>query len=445
MNYLKNDVYFAADRFKVYINSIIHSWSKTLTALGFTLIPIFGFLDYFTMPKELLQEFGIYRFLNTLILVAQFFVIRYTKPSRYSFLHGYFASGFTSFIIAEMTVSLGGFNSSYYQGLNLVIIGVNLLIPWHTKHSAANGSITIFIYLILNIISGQEFDKRILANNLFFMTATVIIAVSINYVRHNLIRQEFQLRRELKEARDALWGEMEIAKKIQTALLPDNTSITGYEVYAKMIPAEEVGGDYYDIIETPNNETWLAIGDVSGHGVESGLIMMMTHTSIYSLINQNKNSKPSEVLNKVNYVIKENIRRLNVQRYMTLSILKLESNCFFHSGKHQDILIFRSKTGKVESVSSKGTWIGIIDNMKEYLTNEKVEIEKDDIILLFTDGLTEAQNRKEIMYDQNRLINMFEQNSKKPVKELVENIISDVQNYQNRQIDDITLLACKKL
>ena len=79
------------------------------------------------------------------------------------------------------------------------------------------------------------------------MTATAIMAVSINYVKHKLVKKEFMLMVELRKARDAIWSEMELAKRIQTALLPNEEKISGYEVAAKMIPAKEVGGDYYDV------------------------------------------------------------------------------------------------------------------------------------------------------------------------------------------------------
>ena len=83
-----------------------------------------------------------------------------------------------------MTVDLGGFNSSYYAGLNLVIIGVNLLLPWKAIHSAANSFIIIFMYLFLNIMSGQSYDFSILTSNLFFLCSTAVIAVSINHVKY---------------------------------------------------------------------------------------------------------------------------------------------------------------------------------------------------------------------------------------------------------------------
>jgi len=434
------------DIFSTFLNGLVHQWLKTLAFLGIGLVPIFGILDYFIAPDpSLVTRFWMYRAITTVIILIQYFVIRYTKPGPYSFIHGYINSAVLSISIVQMTVDLGGFNASYYQGLNLVIIAINLLIPWKFIHSAINGTLTMALYIGLNLMSGASYEYKTFISNLFFMSSTVIIAVAINYLRYNLIEKEFQGRLDLKKARDALRGEMEIAKKIQTSLLPAKLNLKDYEVSAIMVPADEVGGDYYDVIETKNGDTWIAIGDVSGHGVESGLIMMMTSTSIYSLVNQSEKFMPSAVLDKVNYVIKENIQRLKVNRYVTLTILKMETNHVHHSGKHQDILVYRAATGKVEAHLSHGTWIGITNDLSSFLRDEKIEMFKNDVILLFTDGLTEAENAKGEMYSDERLIDLFEKNADQPVKVIIDNIMSDVTTFQHIQNDDITLLVCRKL
>jgi serine phosphatase RsbU (regulator of sigma subunit) len=442
----KNDkVFFEAEEFNSYLISIIHQWSKTLATLGFTLVPLFIVLDYFTMPEDMLTRFAWYRIITTLAVLIQFFLIKFTKPSKCSICHGYFVSIIISLMIILMTVDLGGFNSRYYAGLNLVIIGVNLLIPWKARHSAINGLFTICLYIAFNIIITQDFSLKIFLSNLFFMSATVIIAVSINYVKYKLIKKEFQLRSEVKSARDALWGEMEIAKKIQTALLPFKTSLPGYEIAATMLPADEVGGDYYDILETAHEQSWISIGDVSGHGVESGLIMMMTQTSISSLVNNYKGNRPSTILYKVNHIIKENISRLKVNRYMTISLVLLRDNEMTISGKHQDVMIFRTDSKKIQIIPTVGTWLGVADDIKDHLTDNIVPIDKDDIILFFTDGVTEAADESGEMFGEKRLENALKKYAEQPVKKIVKNIVEEVINFQDKQEDDITLMIIKKI
>ena len=110
------------------------------------------------------------------------------------------------------------------------------------------------MYTIANSFNVDVYQTNAMINNLFFLCATGVIAVSINHVKHTLIKKEFILMVELKAARDSIWSEMELAKRIQTALLPDKERIKGYQIAAIMKPAREVGGDYYDIIETPKGE-----------------------------------------------------------------------------------------------------------------------------------------------------------------------------------------------
>ena len=435
---------FEENDFTQYLDNIIHEWSKTLTTLAFTLVPAFFLLDYFTMPKELLPRFGVYRLLSTLICLAQYFVIRNTRPGNSSYYHGYFVSINVGGVIALMTIDLGGFNSSYYAGLNLVMIGVNLLLPWRALHSAINSLIIIAMYIIFNIMAGLDYSAPVLTNNLFFLSSTAIIAVSINLVKHKLVKKEFFLLVELKKARDALWSEIELAKRIQTALLPDREKIRGYEIAAAMLPAKEVGGDYYDIIETPKGDKWVTIGDVSGHGVDSGLIMMMAQTSISAMVGNCSECQPSEVLRRVNHVIKENIARLGSDHYMTMMAIHLNESQMTVAGKHQDIIIYRSALNKTEVISTNGTWLGITDNIENYLTDVTEKIDDGDIILLFTDGITEAASKDGEMYGQERLEQSFNQYADLPVNRLRDKIVEDVKDFQEEQFDDMTLVVIKK-
>ena len=442
----KNSAEFNFDEndFSQYLDSIIHEWSKTLTTLVYTLVPIFFLLDYFTMPKELLPRFGVYRLISTFICLAQYFIIRNTKPSNASYYHGYFVSINVGSIIALMTVDLGGFNSSYYAGLNLVIIGVNLLLPWRPLHSAINSLIIIAMYITFNFMAGLDFSAHLLTNNLFFMSSTAIIAISINHVKHKLVKKEFFLLVELKKARDALWSEMELAKRIQTALLPNREKIKGYEIAAAMNPAKEVGGDYYDVIETSSGEKWVAMGDVSGHGVDAGLIMMMAQTSISAMLANCSDCQPSEILRRVNVVIRENIARLGSDHYMTMMAIRFNESQMTVAGKHQDIIIYRSALNRTEVVSTNGTWLGITDNIEKYLTDVTKQIDYGDIVLLFTDGITEATSSDDEMYGQERLEQSLIQHADLPVGKLRDKIMEEVNNFQDEQYDDMTLVVIKK-
>ena len=125
----------------------------------------------------------------------------------------------------------------------------------------------------------------------------------------NLEQQVAQRTSELSKALNELWSEMDLARKIQTVLLPTEATISGYEVTAIMRPAATVGGDYYDIFQEAGSD-WLLIGDVSGHGVSAGLCMMMVQTAVRAvartLQSQPNRRRPAEVLTLVNSAIHRN-------------------------------------------------------------------------------------------------------------------------------------------
>jgi phosphoserine phosphatase RsbU/P len=444
--------------FASYEAELIHSWSRTLTLLGIGLIPIFFALDTVTMPATLLPRFGVYRAVATAIAVAQYFLLRLSKPNPRSFLHGYFFSTIVAAMIVRMTIDLGGFDSAYYAGLILVIVAVNLVIPWAPIHSTINGGLVLAMYIVSDALFGEKSSAALVINNIYFLSSTLIIVVAISFNRHRLLKKEFVARaelveandhleasrRQLQQARDALWGEMEVAKRIQTALLPANRTLGGYEIAALMLPALEVGGDYYDILETRHGEHWVAIGDVSGHGVESGLVMMMTQTSIATLVNDRPSLAPSVVFAGINRVIRENIARLNANRYMTLNVIRLRDDRLTVAGKHQDLLVLRAN-GTVEAITNDGSWVGILPDTTGVVGDTDVPIGVGDTVLLFTDGVTEATSAAGKMFGQEALIDELTRTGKQPLEQAMNAILKAVTQFEERQDDDITLVMLRRL
>jgi phosphoserine phosphatase RsbU/P len=444
--------------FAAYRDGLVHAWTLTVTAIGFTLIPVFLVLDYFTMPPNLLGRFAWYRATVTAALLGVHFVVRKTRPGRYSFIPAYFATALVTGMITWMTKDLGGFDSAYYAGLILVVVASNLLLPWQALHSAVNGLMIVAIYVTINAIFGGPYQLPNLVNNLFFLGSVVGVGVAISFVKHRLIEQEFRSRaelvdansnldrsrEELRAARDALWGEMEVAKRIQTALLPANRAVGPYEVAARMQPAEEVGGDYYDIIETEAGGRWIAIGDVSGHGVESGLVMMMTQTSILALVERNPDLGPGGVFRAVNTTLMENISRLQTGRYMTLNVVRLDEDRLTVAGKHQDILVWRAAQRRLEIVSNEGCWIGVARDLNGEIPDVAVPMAPGDVALFYTDGATEAMSPSGEMFGDARLARALEEVAELPLSTALDALFARVTAFQARQDDDVTMMLVRR-
>ena len=430
--------------FDSYQCDIIHAWLRMITALTFVLVPVFFILDVFTAPRSLLPLFSIYRAISTLLALGQYFVVRGTRPTRYSFLHGYFVSFQVGGIIALMIVHLGGFASDYYPGLIMVIIGVNLLMPWRARHTAANCTLIVLMYVGFNT-AFTDSERWLSVNSLFFLIGTSVISVAINHVRYRLIQKEFLLLVQLKRARDALWSEMELAKQVQVTLLPRRISIRGYDIADVFSPAQEVGGDYYDVIETVHGDRYVAIGDVAGHGLDSGLIMMMAQTAVTTVVKGNKRCAPGDVLKTVNAVLRENIGRLGSNHYMTMTVVKLEDDHITVAGHHQDLLIYRNDAKRVDTITTKGSWLGITDNLDGFVESIDIPIERDDCLLLFSDGVTEACSESGELFGQDRLTDAFARFAPLGTRLGLQKLQGEINRYQNCQEDDITAIMMQRM
>jgi sigma-B regulation protein RsbU (phosphoserine phosphatase) len=172
--------------------------------------------------------------------------------------------------------------------------------------------------------------------------------------------------------------------------------------------------------------------------------MMMAQTSMLSLVNNSNNPMPSEVLCSINTVIRENLSRLGSDHYMTMMAIKLNGSCMTVAGKHQDIILYRAASNKTETIATNGTWLGITKKIGHFQKDQNVQIYDGDIIMLYTDGITEASNKKGEMFGHARLEQTLDQYADLPINKIVEKIIGEVNNFQQDQADDMTLLIIKK-
>jgi serine phosphatase RsbU (regulator of sigma subunit) len=210
----------------------------------------------------------------------------------------------------------------------------------------------------------------------------------------------------LTQALTEVWSEMDLARKVQTVLLPQRTELRDYEIAAAMMPADVVGGDYFDLIHAPQAD-WLLIGDVSGHGVTAGLGMMMVQTAVRSLVigaaTDAAQPSPSELLARVNRAVRTNLTAVSPDQYMTISALRIQGPNVVYSGMHESILIYRAATGVVERLQTQGMWLGLMEDISSELRDDTFRLNEGDLCLLYTDGLTETvigENRRRLGVEQ---------------------------------------------
>lgn len=318
-----------------------------------------------------------------------------------------------------------------------------VLPPWYRTLPAYGGIVFMFFLLLyggirLNsqrLLAAKKRLEEIVAER----TAEV---VAQKEELESYASDLYTTNRKLVEAKDALWGEMELAKKIQTVLLPDEPKIQGYSIIGYMKPADEVGGDYYDVINVGGRD-WVVIGDVSGHGVPSGLVMMMVQSTLHLALDTLKDASPDVILEYVNRVIHKNIEKLGEEKYMTITVFScIENGKMYFSGLHQDIMIYRSEKKEVELVETEGMWIGLMDEIGDLLQVDDLTLNPGDVMLLFTDGIPEAVDKQEEMFSDEKLMALLKDLGHLTPEEIKDGILKALKGYTCE--DDVTMLILKR-
>jgi phosphoserine phosphatase RsbU/P len=246
---------------------------------------------------------------------------------------------------------------------------------------------------------------------------------------------------------ERLEKEVQIARDIQLNLLPRSIPILdNYQFGGFMIPAREIGGDYYDFMQAPNKEeVILAIGDVSGKGIPAGIVMATARTIIHSIIR--KKISIGEIINELNAYLYFNYRNSMVLRFMSMTLLNLvvnENKLYFAGAGHGYILVYRKKSDSVENMLTGGMVLGIAPEVPSSLG--EIQLNEGDAVLLYTDGVTEYTNFKNEPYEEERLMNSLKKHHEKDVQQMLISIYDDLKEFAGNspQFDDITFLALKR-
>ncbi|MFM7425855.1 MAG: SpoIIE family protein phosphatase [Elainella sp.] len=251
-------------------------------------------------------------------------------------------------------------------------------------------------------------------------------------------------------------AELSVARQIQQMMLPkpqELEQISSLDIFGFMQPADEVGGDYYDVLQIGGQIT-IGIGDITGHGLESGLLMLMLQTAIRTLV-QAGETDPRETdaarfFQTLNQVIYENARRINSDRNLTLAVLTYEptSGRLRLSGQHEEVLLVRAdhQIQRIDTVDL-GFPIGLIPDVNSFVTQIELHLEPGDGIVLYTDGIPEAANLTGELYGVERLCAVIGAVWQLPAAQICETVVQNLKAHIGDQkvFDDVTLLVVKRL
>lgn len=252
-------------------------------------------------------------------------------------------------------------------------------------------------------------------------------------------------RRKLAE-QEQLRKELEIAAQIQTSIVPEKIEVAGMEVAARMLPATDVGGDYYDFINVQDG-CWVGVGDVAGHGLTAGLIMMMIQSVVASLTRANPTARPRELVSVVNQVMFDNIRsRLKQGEHVTfcLAHYRRDGQVTF-AGAHEEILVCPAAGGPCRRISTPGTWLGAVHDIGRFTTDSELRLEKGDLLVFYTDGITEAMDDHGEQFGIERLCDEIEAARTQSTTQIRDRVLAAATSWASEQADDITLVVMRHL
>ncbi len=258
--------------------------------------------------------------------------------------------------------------------------------------------------------------------------ARVLAGARIKKLQNTILEKN----RELEKYKTKMEKEIYMASRFQKSLIPKKGKISDeISIDYLYIPAIQIGGDIFDIRKQPNGNVAFFIADVTGHGIVAALIAAILKLSFVQASSQN--SSPYDIAQKIN---KDLLETTTDEQFVSLFIgvidtTKMELK-YIRAGHPEQFL---KTNGKIIELGGDGFLIGITDNL--LISEQKISIMPDDIIYLYTDGITEAQNEKGELFGVNRLKNILAN------KEDLAAILKEIKFFTTNFEDDITLVKIK--
>lgn len=251
---------------------------------------------------------------------------------------------------------------------------------------------------------------------------------------------------EIKERR-RIASELEIAKKIQRNILPETSPRIPYlDIVAKTKSAVEIGGDAFNFIDAKDNNKIIYIGDMTGHGIPAGLGMVTVNALMKTFGDMFDNAY--EIIMNTNKYLKPLIQST---MFMTMAVLRWHQttqSMYYVGAGHESIIHIKNKTHKVNVTRAGGIALGMVTNISHIVKEIKLDFEPFDVLILYTDGVTEAKNIRGERLGLNNLTEIIKNiDINYSADEIFRNISSAITTFiQNTtQEDDMTLMVIKRL
>ncbi len=265
----------------------------------------------------------------------------------------------------------------------------------------------------------------------------------------NEMTTKFKKAQENVVEQERLQKEMQVAQEIQHALLPRRfPDIEGYDISTVYRAAKDVGGDYFDFVQIDEDILGIIVADVSGKGVPGSLVMTMIRTALR--LEARGNYSPTDILAKVNQFVTDDVKR---GMFITIFFITLDSakrTISYASAGHNPMILYRKDSNSCYFLNTRGMPLGITlpdsVSFEESLEYDRLKLKKDDMLVIYTDGITEAMNKAGEQYGNDRLIEFIKKHAELSPEEFTKKLDTDLSKFTGGapQGDDITLVVIKE-
>jgi serine phosphatase RsbU (regulator of sigma subunit) len=272
------------------------------------------------------------------------------------------------------------------------------------------------------------------------------LSVTVNNLTKELKLYTRNLESEVKQ-RQSIETELEIAGKLQNSVLPkitDEFVSDKFEIYAKLIPAKEMSGDFYDFFYVNEDTLCIVLADVCGKGITAAFYMSMAKAIIKETCLKAESMDIGKIVEKINNTLNDSVKKKPMFLTMYLVFYNIKTGIITYTNAGHGVYAGVDCIGNVSfHGEAHNSFVGFFGDI-EY-GSSKVKLKSGEVFALYTDGITEACNKNDDLYGNERLKEIFEANCKQKLPDIGDSIFKDVIKFQSgNQNDDITLVMLKR-
>ena len=256
------------------------------------------------------------------------------------------------------------------------------------------------------------------------------------------------LNQQLQSENLRMAAELNVSVQMQQMILPpaaEQNQTPELDVASYVESADEIGGDYFDLFRQ-DDITRIGIGDVTGHGLESGVIVLMTQTAVRTLQMQGE-TDPVRFFDSLNRTLYANVQRMNSDKTLTLMLLEYQAGQLKLAGQHEEVLLIRAD-GRIERIDTidLGFPLALEEDITPFIHQVKLDLYPGDLVVLYTDGVTEAINPVQVQYGTAQLCTVAQQHRHQSAQEICQAIMASLRQHLSGQPlrDDLTILVLKQ-